>query len=98
MKLSQKTVDALAADTDRVVWDDETPGLGLRVQNGKKSWIIRYRVAGAQRQKSLPGSLPLKQARTQAAEIRTSAHRGSDVIAQGRAAAEAARREAEAAC
>ena len=50
-------------DTDRVVWDDDTPGLGLRVQNGKKSWIVRYRVAGAQRQKSLPGSLPLKQAR-----------------------------------
>ena len=94
MKLTQKAVDAIGLDADRVIWDDETPGLGVRVQSGKRSWIIRYRVAGAQRQKSLPGALPLKQARTQAAEIRTGAVRGADVIADGRAAATAARRGA----
>src|SRR3954453_1628719 len=96
MKLSQRTVDAQAADTDRVVWDDETPGLGLRVQNGRRSWIVRYRIAGAQRQKSLPGNLPLKKARIRAAEIRTGAQGGADIIADGRATAEAAKREAEA--
>ena len=74
MKLTQKAVDAIGLDADRVVWDDETPGLGVRVQSGRRSWIIRYRVGGVQRQKSLPGALPLKQARTQAAEIRTGAH------------------------
>ena len=47
-----------------------------------------------QRQKSLPGGLPLKKARTHAAEIRTSAVRGSDVIAEARAAAADARRGA----
>src|SRR3954454_17516727 len=95
MKLNQKAVEALTIDKDRVVWDDDSPGLGLRVQAGRKSWIIRYRVAGAQRQKSLPGTLPLRQARTQAAEIRSGAHRGADIIAEGRAAAEAAKREAD---
>ena len=36
MKLTQKVVDGIGLDTDRVVWDDEAPGLGLRVQSGKK--------------------------------------------------------------
>jgi integrase len=92
MKLTQKAVDAIGLDADRVVWDDDTPGLGVRVQSGRRSWIIRYRVGGVQRQKSLPGALPLKKARTQAAEIRTSAIRGSDVIAEAKAAAADARR------
>ena len=94
MKLTQKAVDAIGLDADRVVWDDDTPGLGVRVQSGRRSWIIRYRVGGVQRQKSLPGALPLKQARTQAAEIRTGAIRGSDVIAEAKAAATDARRGA----
>jgi Arm DNA-binding domain len=46
MKLTQKAVDSMAIESDRVVWDDEAPGLGLRVQSGKRSWICRYRVAG----------------------------------------------------
>ena len=94
MKLTQKAVDAIGLDDNRVVWDDDTPGLGVRVQSGRRSWIIRYRVGGVQRQKSLPGALPLKQARTQAAEIRTSAIRGADVIAEARAAATVAQRVA----
>lgn len=87
-------VNTIELDIDRVLWDDDTPGLGVRVQSGRRSWIIRYRVAGVQRQKSLPGGLPLKKARTQAAEVRTSAVRGSDVIAEARAAAADARRGA----
>ena len=95
MKLTQKVVDGIGLDTDRVVWDDEAPGLGLRVQSGKKSWIVRYRVAGAQRQKSLPANLALKQARGRAAEIRTGAAGGVDIVEIGRAAAVDARRRAE---
>jgi integrase len=97
MKLTQKAVDAIGLGGDRVVWDDETPGLGVRVQSGRRTWIVRYRVAGTQRQKSLPGALPLRQARAHAAEIRAGAARGSDIVADGRAASAAARREAEAA-
>src|SRR4051812_32752575 len=94
MRLTQKAVDAIGLESDRVVWDDETPGLGVRVQSGRRSWIIRYRVGGVQRQKSLPSSLPLKQARMQSGEIRTGAVRGVDLIAEGRAAAATARRGA----
>ena len=91
MRLNQNIVDAIGLDTDRVVWDEDVSGLGLRVQSGKKLWIVRYRVAGAQRQKTLPGRLPLRQARAQAAEIRAGAGRGADIIAEGWATAEAAR-------
>ena len=97
MKLTQKAVDGIGLEEDRVVWDDDAPGLGLRVQSGKRSWIVRYRVGGVQRQKSLDGHLKLAKARAEAAEIRTSAKRGADIIAEGRAQAEATRREAEAA-
>ena len=90
-------MDGIALDTDRVVWDDNAPGLGLRVQAGKRSWIVRYRVAGVQRQKSLDGHLKLARARSEASEIRTSAKRGADIIAEGRAKAEVAKREADAA-
>src|SRR5918997_1016928 len=97
MRLTQRVVDAIGLHGDRVVWDDETPGLGVRVQAGRRTWIVRYRVAGVQRQKTLPGALPPRQARAHAAEIRAHAARGADVVADGRAAAEATRREAEAA-
>ena len=95
MKLTQKVVDGIGLDTDRVVWDDDMPGLGLRVQAGKKSWIVRYRVAGVQRQKSLDGHLKLARARENAGLIRAAAVQGVDRIAEGRAKAEAGRRQAE---
>ena len=95
VSLSQKIVDALPADRDSVTWDDDTPGLGLRVQGGKRSWVVRYRVAGVQRQKTLPGGLKLGNARDQANAIRTAATiDGVDRVAVRRAAA-ASRRKAE---
>ena len=95
MKLTQKAVDGIGLAEDRVVWDEDAPGLGLRVQSGKRTWIVRYRVGGVSRQKSLDGHLKLARARAEAAEIRTSAKRGADIIAEGRAAAEANRRGVE---
>jgi hypothetical protein len=74
--LTQKLVDELPSNRDGTTWDDDVRGLGLRVQAGKRTWVVRYRVAGAQRQKSLPGALPLRKARQQAAEIITGARRG----------------------
>ena len=93
--MTQKLVDGVALDSDAVIWDHDAPGLGLRVQAGKRSWVVRYRVAGVSRQKSLPGNLPLKRARARAAEIRTGAAGGVDVVEAGRATAETARRQAE---
>jgi integrase len=95
VSLSQKLVDALPLDRDGVTWDNDTPGLGLRVQRGKRTWVVRYRVAGVQRQKSLPGGLKLAKARDQANAIRTAAAvDGVDRVAERRAAA-AAKRTAE---
>ena len=79
---------------DGVTWDEEVRGLGRRVQAGKISWVVRYRVAGAQRQKTLPGTLKEADARKQATAIRSAAVEGKDRVAEGRAAA-AARRRAE---
>jgi len=45
MKLDKRTVDALAAEErERVVWDDELPGFGLRIYpSGRKVFVIQYR-------------------------------------------------------
>ena len=40
MKLTQKAVDAIGLEADRVVWDDDTPGLGFRVQSGKRRGLF----------------------------------------------------------
>ena len=46
MKLTQKVVDGLAAPegkSDVTVWDDECPGLAIRLQGRARRWIVRYR-------------------------------------------------------
>jgi integrase len=50
------------------------------VQNGKFTWIVRYRVNGVQRQRSLPGVLKLSRAREIAAEILVESRRGNDLV------------------
>jgi integrase len=96
LHLTQKVVDSVALDGDGIYWDDDVSGLGHRVQARRRTWVVRYRVAGMQRQRTLaPGDLPLKKARELAAEVVASARRGEDVVERGRAAAVEARREKE---
>ena len=57
--LSRRDVlDRLPVDRNRLFPDGKQDGLYLRVQNGVKSWVVRYRAGPVQRQKSLPLSQP----------------------------------------
>ena len=47
-KITKRTVDALApAEKERVVWDDDIKGFGVRVHpTGRKVYIVKYRHEG----------------------------------------------------
>ena len=85
-KLDRNTIGKLPAPAgekfDIVHWDDELPGLGLRIlKSGSKSWVVRYRVGRRQRVITLGKMLVLSpgQARAKAGEILAKAKLGEDV-------------------
>jgi integrase len=39
--------------TDHIEWDDDCPGLGVRLRGGSKRWTVQYRVGSQQRRESL---------------------------------------------
>ena len=47
-KITKRTVDALVpAERERVVWDDDVKGFGVRVHpTGRKVYIVKYRHEG----------------------------------------------------
>ena len=102
MSLTQKSVDGLATNSDGLRWDDAVRGLGLRVQRGRATWVVRFRVrgAGTQRQVTLGAvsGLKLAKAREMAGEVIAEARRGKDVVAEHRerAGTEQKRRKAKA--
>ena len=81
-KLSERTVDRLRPPaTGRIeVWDDDVPGLFVRVaKSGRKTYVVQYREAGSQKKRTLgnargeqddPAALPLSEARRLARELR----------------------------
>ena len=85
-KLDRNTIGKLPAPTggkfDVVHWDDDLPGLGLRVlQSGTRSWVVRYRVGRRQRVITLGKMSILSpgQARSKASEILSKAKLGEDI-------------------
>src|SRR5450631_2489238 len=62
MKLTAKGVRALAlpdGKTDHLFWDDEIPGLGLRLRaGGSRNWVFQYSLGDKQRRISLGAASP----------------------------------------
>jgi len=87
MKLSQKTVDQLkppVGKADAIVFDDATPGLGVRFQGRTPRWIVQYRVNGRNRRVTLGpvAGIELKDARKRAGKILADARDGKDTQAE----------------
>jgi integrase len=56
MKLTTETVNTLrppAGKGDHIYWDDDLPGLGVRVRGDTNRWVVQYRVGAQQRRESL---------------------------------------------
>jgi len=79
-------VDALAPGPRRFVWDDDVPGLGVRVTEGSLSWVLDFRLDGRRRRVVLDpvSRMSLKAARDRADEIRVGAKRGEDITVNPR--------------
>jgi integrase len=89
-KLQTRTIPQIIGNappgtTDTVVWDEDLPGFGLRIQRGKKrglhaTWIIQYRThAGRSRRMTIGDeALPAADARKLAARELAKAKTGGD--------------------
>jgi integrase len=81
MKLNQRIIDAIKPGKRRIVWDDITPGFGVRVTEGAASYLVDFRL-GATRRRVVIGAInqiTLVSARDRAREIINGARRGDDL-------------------
>jgi integrase len=76
--------------TDGYVWDDQCPGLSIRVQGSARRWVVWYQANGRRRKVTLGAvsGIALRDARIQAGRIVGDARTGRDELAE-RAAAKA---------
>ncbi len=87
MKLTTKTIAALETDGERqrIAWDDEVPGLGVRASAGAKAYILNYRLrSGRQRRMTIArvGVIPLPEARRRARTALGQVAAGLDPMAE----------------
>ena len=82
-KITKRTVDALGpAERERIVWDDDIKGFGVRVHpTGRKVYIVKYRHEGRSVKVTIGphGPVTPAAARAKAAEIVTLAKTGRDL-------------------
>lgn len=97
VKLTDKAVSAAKAQEGKrlELWDEQTPGLCLRVSDsGKKVWVWRYRTLDGRQPRLTLGDYStqhgLKWARDQVEELRVLVRRGADPAAEKRKAKAAA--------
>jgi hypothetical protein len=85
-KLTKRIVDAAEIrSAEYFIWDDDIPGLGLRVlPSGRKGYVVQYRAGRRSRRMSLGAStvLTCEQARTRAITIIAAAKNGEDPAAE----------------
>jgi hypothetical protein len=83
-KLTKKLAESIGAgDKDRLCWDSEVAGFGLKVTlRGKRLYILQARISGRQRRLTIGVHVPMtcEQARQEAARLL--ARRGLGHIAQ----------------
>ena len=81
-KITKRTVDAMAGnERERVVWDDDLKGFGVRVHpSGRKVYIVKTRYRGRVIKMTIGphGAVTPSYARVRAAEIITDARAGKE--------------------
>jgi integrase len=99
MRLTVKSADSLrlrSGQKERIAFDDDIPGFGLRIrEGGSRTWIFQYRIGSKQRRMVLASA---KSAQLNLADVRKTASRLQDRVALGQDPAmdkETARREVE---
>ncbi len=87
MKLTNRVVAALTLDTsesERIIWDDDIPGLGLRMRaGGSRNWVFQYKVGAKHRRMTLGAlsAVPLVEARELARDLYAKVRLGEDPAA-----------------
>jgi integrase len=90
MRLTSATLDDLQLDdgvTDRIVFDDDVPGFGVRLRaSGKRSWIYQYKIGGKTRRLVLGqvSAIKLAKARDIASELHARVRLGGDPASEKR--------------
>jgi integrase len=87
MKLIERNIAKIKATaarkSDHFEWDSEMPGFGLRVQNGRATWVMQYQVHGRQHriklgdQGVMSADVARSRAKEEAGKVETSRRDGS---------------------
>jgi hypothetical protein len=88
MKLTARIVDGLAKEkitAERFEWDDEVPGLGVRMRpGGSRNWVFQYKLGEKHRRMTLGAlsAIGLIKARDVAGDLHAKVKLGQDPAAQ----------------
>src|SRR6516225_10059985 len=90
LKLGERAIAKIKSDAkdeykhDYTAWDKEMPGFGLRVRNGRASWVFQYQVHGRQHRIKLGDQRVMS-----ADQARNAAKEAAGKVAQSRRTGEA---------